>query len=301
MKDILGNLAKIAVEFYLISLLIILIYSDFIIPHSSSFCKLLLFYFQMKEVIRMPSEYELPYLGGRLMSTQVSALLIKELKEGAFSAAERLPSEVELAERLGVSRTVIRDALSDLEREGFIERVRGIGTVINREIVGLKHRLDLKLEYNELIRDAGYRPGVDSISRRVEPADEELAEILQIDSGAPAIVCEKRLLASGTPVIYSVDYLPKALLEGMNYADIDWSMPVFDILDRYCGLTVVTSIAKLRATNADPLIRSRLEAAKGDALIMLDEIGFCKLSRPVMRSFEFYTDFFDFTLLRKKF
>ena len=76
-------------------------------------------------------EYHLSHLGGKLMSTQVSALLIRELKEGAYAQAERLPSEVELSEQIGVSRTVIRDALSDLEREGLIERVRGIGTVIN--------------------------------------------------------------------------------------------------------------------------------------------------------------------------
>ncbi|MEG2372033.1 MAG: winged helix-turn-helix domain-containing protein, partial [Hydrogenoanaerobacterium sp.] len=75
----------------------------------------------------MIEQYDLPHFGGKLMSTQVSALLMKELKTGIFCKSEKLPSEVELAERLGVSRTVIRDALSDIEREGFVERVRGIG------------------------------------------------------------------------------------------------------------------------------------------------------------------------------
>ena len=49
----------------------------------------------------MPAEYELPHLGGKLMSTQVSALLIRELSEGVFQQADRLPSEVELSERCG--------------------------------------------------------------------------------------------------------------------------------------------------------------------------------------------------------
>ncbi|WP_308753254.1 GntR family transcriptional regulator [uncultured Anaerotruncus sp.] len=249
----------------------------------------------------MPAEYELPHLGGKLMSTQVSALLIRELSEGVFRQADRLPSEVELSERLGVSRTVIRDALSDLEREGLIERVRGIGTVINRGIVNLTSRLDLKFEYNELIRAAGYAPHSDSISLRVEYADEELAEKLQIDMGAGVIVCEKRVLAGSIPVIYSVDYLALSLFDGMSYADIDWSEPIFDILDRRCGLTVVTDIARVTATNATPAIRQKLDIPDGDALLLLDEVGFCKLSRPVLRSLEFYTNFFDFTMLRKKF
>lgn len=249
----------------------------------------------------MSIEYDLPHLGGKLMSTQVSSLLIKELKEGVFSKSERLPSEVELSERLGVSRTVIRDALSDLEREGLIERVRGIGTVINRDIVSLNNRLDLKFEYNELIRSAGYRPAADSIMLRLERADAELADILKLDVADSVIVCEKRILAGDIPVIYSIDYLPLNLFDGMTYTDMDWSAPVFDILDRYCGLNVVTTISKVYATNGDPGVRRKLELNGDEALLMLDEIGYCKLSRPVMRSFEFYTNFFEFTMLRKKF
>ena len=249
----------------------------------------------------MTEHYELPHFGGKLMSTQVSSLLMKELKTGIFSASERLPSEVELAERLGVSRTVIRDALSDIEREGFIERVRGIGTVICRDIVNLTNRLDLKLEYNELIINAGYTPVSDSIRLRTESANEETSEALGLDVGAQVIVCEKRMLAGKIPCIYSIDYLPLELFNGIEYSDINWSMPVFDILDKYCGLVVVTDIAKVTATMGDSFVREKLLVKPNDALILLDEVGFCKLSRPVLHSFEFYTNFFDFTMLRKKF
>ncbi len=247
------------------------------------------------------STYAFSCPGGNLMSTQVSFLLIKELKEGIFSTSERLPSEVELSERLGVSRTVVRDALSDLEREGFVERVRGIGTVINREIVNLHSRLDLKLEYNELILGCGCQPASDSILLRIEPAGELFASKLKIAPTDQVLVCEKRVLADRTPVIYSIDRLPLALFDSIHYSDIDWSMPIFDILDRYCGLSVITDIAQVCATNATPAIRQKLQVSDTEALILLDETGYCKLSRPVMHSYEFYTNFFGFTMLRKKF
>ena len=249
----------------------------------------------------MADHYELPHFGGKLMSAQVSALLMKEIKQGIFANSEKLPSEVELAERLGVSRTVIRDALSDIEREGFIERVRGIGTVICRDIVNLTNRFDLKLEYNELIENSGYRPHSDSIRLRLEYADEETAELLCVDEGSRLIVCEKRMLAGQTPCIYSIDYLPYELFGKVDYTDLDWSQPVFDLLDKYCGLIITTSISKVSATNADEFIRSKLNVQPKQALILLDEVGYCKLSRPVMRSLEFYTDIFDVTRLRKKF
>ena len=68
-------------------------------------------------------------LGGELRSQQAARRLLEELRRGRYADAAQLPSELELADVLGVSRTVVRDALSDLERDGYVERVRGIGTL----------------------------------------------------------------------------------------------------------------------------------------------------------------------------
>lgn len=239
-------------------------------------------------------------LSGDLMSTKVTSLLISELKTGGYSQSERLPAEMELASELGVSRTVIRDALGNLENAGFIERVRGIGTVINRNIVDLNSRLDFKLEYNDMIKGAGYSPSSDSIVLREETADGGTAEKLDIDQGARLICCQKRVLANGTPAIYSIDYIPFELFGSVNYPSLDWSQPVFDLLSRYCGLNILSSITNVSATNATPLIREKLGAGV-KPLLLLEEVSFCKLNRPVLYSLSFYTDFFDFTLLRKKY
>ena len=75
-------------------------------------------------------------LGGAVISDRVVASLLEELTNGRYAQADRLPAEVDLATELGVSRTVIRDALSEMERAGYVERVRGIGTVVNRAVLG---------------------------------------------------------------------------------------------------------------------------------------------------------------------
>ena len=58
-------------------------------------------------------------LGGELRSQHTAARLLEELENGRYSGAAQLPSELELASDLGVSRTVVRDALSELERDGY--------------------------------------------------------------------------------------------------------------------------------------------------------------------------------------
>ena len=74
-------------------------------------------------------------LGGAVISDRIVAALLEELRTGCYADADRLPAEVDLAAQLGVSRTVIRDALSEMERAGYIERVRGIGTVDRKSVV----------------------------------------------------------------------------------------------------------------------------------------------------------------------
>ena len=116
-------------------------------------------------------------LGGAVISDRIVSALLEELRTGRYAQTDRLPAEVDLAAELGVSRTVIRDALSEMERAGYIERVRGIGTVVNRSVLNLRSRLDQKLEYYPLIRSFGSYPHADGIQIYPVRAGEELALI----------------------------------------------------------------------------------------------------------------------------
>lgn len=249
----------------------------------------------------MNREYRLPNMGGPTISTRLTVQMMQELRSGLFKDADRLPSEVELAEQFGVSRSVIRDVLADLEREGYVERGRGVGTLINRQIVELRNRLDLKFEYNDLIVGAGAIPSTDSVKLYQRQADEFLADRLDIDEGEPLIVCEKRVLASGQPVIYSIDHIPQVIFEGTDWKSFDWSAPVFDLLWEHSGITVNASITRIASVIGPQPIRASLKVAEDEAITLLDEVGYYKLSRPILHTSGFYTNYFDFTMMRKKF
>lgn len=248
----------------------------------------------------MNNKMKFPNLGGNLMSSKISTTLIKELRNGRFKDDDKLPAENDLAVIYNVSRTVIRDVLSDLERDGFIARVRGIGTAINRDILNISHRLDLKFEYNELISEVGANPVPDNISVHTAEASPDIAKSLNIDDGERVLVLERRMLADNVPVIYSTDYIPLYIFAGVDYHNFDWVIPIFDLLEKHCGISVVTDIAEIKAVMGDDIIRKKLNVNDNKPLIMLDEIGYSKLGHPIMRSFEYYTDFFNFTVLRRK-
>lgn len=239
-------------------------------------------------------------LGGKRISAQVAARLIEALRQGRYTGHDRLPSEVELAADLGVSRTVVRDALSELEREGFIERVRGIGTVVNRDVAALENRVDHKLEFYSMIRAKGCEPHSDHLEVTKEAADQKLAASLCLQPGNTVLHIRRRVLADEIPVLYSSDVMPLALFDQEKLAKMDLSCPVFDLLEHAAGQQTVATVAHIHAVNGGGQVRQMLGLNGGDqALLMLDEVFYTRLCCPILHCHTYYTDFFDFSIVRK--
>jgi len=70
------------------------------------------------------------------LSELVAERLLTMMRRGDLTEGSRLPPERELAETLGVSRTIVREGLSALQLAGIIERRPGVGTVVKRVIGG---------------------------------------------------------------------------------------------------------------------------------------------------------------------
>jgi GntR family transcriptional regulator, L-lactate dehydrogenase operon regulator len=77
------------------------------------------------EISRLPGELFFRPLRTRNLFEETLARLGQAIRLGAIPIGERLPTERELHERLGVSRITIREALRALERAGYIEVRRG--------------------------------------------------------------------------------------------------------------------------------------------------------------------------------
>src|SRR5207244_10746436 len=77
---------------------------------------------------KLPAVAALPHLRQASLRDRVAQLLEQRILDGTFAAGGRIPPEHELVQRLGVSRTVVRDALRVLEARGLVEVRRGSGT-----------------------------------------------------------------------------------------------------------------------------------------------------------------------------
>jgi len=64
--------------------------------------------------------------------SQLREILINEISGGTYSPGGRVPSERELAERFGISRTSVRETITELIHSGFLFRTVGKGTFVSQ-------------------------------------------------------------------------------------------------------------------------------------------------------------------------
>jgi GntR family transcriptional regulator, transcriptional repressor for pyruvate dehydrogenase complex len=70
------------------------------------------------------------------LSDAVTDRIISQIQEGRYRAGDRLPTEREIAEQLGVGRTSVREGLRFLEKLGVLEIRQGMGTVVRSLSLG---------------------------------------------------------------------------------------------------------------------------------------------------------------------
>jgi DNA-binding FadR family transcriptional regulator len=99
----------------------------------------------------------------RAMSDQVAQQLLKQIEVGSFQATGKLPTEAALAQEFGVSRTVIREAISRLKNEGVVEPRQGSGVFISQHAA----IRPLRIDYAEAV-DAKSLPHLLAVRRAIE-------------------------------------------------------------------------------------------------------------------------------------
>lgn len=132
-------------------------------------------------------------------------------KNGAY----RLPSERILAEKMGVQRSIIRNALSSLEFFGFIDRNQGSGTFIRMP------RLSFANVYFDIASQLGYI-SLETIEAAREMFEKMLAEEAATHASKEEIAELKRLSelmvnAEGFEEKVQADYQFHLVLAGMTH------------------------------------------------------------------------------------
>lgn len=70
---------------------------------------------------------------------QLQTILRRQIEEGVLQPGDQLPTELELCSRYGISRSPVRQALSELAYEGLITRRPAVGTFVAQRLPHKQH------------------------------------------------------------------------------------------------------------------------------------------------------------------
>ncbi len=74
--------------------------------------------------------YQFEKFDKRLLGEQIEDELLNFIRQEQLEVGQKIPNEFELAEKFGVGRSTIREAVKGLVTKGILEVKRGSGTFV---------------------------------------------------------------------------------------------------------------------------------------------------------------------------
>lgn len=235
----------------------------------------------------------------RPLYIQAINALMKMIEAGELPLGSRLPSEGELADQLGISRSTLREALGHLETYGMVTRQQGRGTFVTASqgpgFLGGIERLEA---FRELAERANMQAEV--IDRQVDSvtASEELQQQLQIEPGTELLRVQIIEAVDGTRCMYLEDYVicdPALFDELLAY---DGSMLTYLIEQSEPPLSHTRS--KIFAISTDAEVAEKLQVEKGRPVLQLIETYYDAVGTVIGLGFTYLlTEHFYFHVTRR--
>jgi GntR family transcriptional regulator len=233
------------------------------------------------------------------LTEQVKSLIKKHILNNKFVTG-RIPSETDLANELGVSRTTVRDALSRLEREGTIFRKQGAGTFINKASLQIKTRLEEIWSYTAMLEAHGYQPSTQIISAEVQLVDALMAAELNLAPTETELVIKKLFLADEQPVIFTINRVPTKMISRPYTAEA-FHLPIYQFLGDYCQQHLTYYLSEIVPLVAPDWLTHALHLHPQTALICFEEVGYNQDNEPILKARSYFKDaLFRLRLMRRE-
>ncbi len=192
---------------------------------------------------------------------QLAEILREAITEGRLPPGAALPSEAELGQAYGLSRTSVRQALSGLVAEGLVRKEKGRGTFVRGP-----QRADLVVHrmrgFHDELTDAGRVVDTEVLLQQVEAATPDEATLLEVPQGAQVLRLLRLRHADGAPIVLSETVLVAARFPGLEDRELA-GLSLYRVLEEeydlhvHSGHRMIEAVAATRAQARHLGVRSR--------------------------------------------
>jgi len=233
-------------------------------------------------------------LSGKIHSEMRNLILSGELKAG-----EKLPSEPDLARKLGVSRNSLREAIGLLQKEGLLLKRHGVGTFVTDRYPIIKGGIERLSSIASFIESQGHSARSEVIQFEECVCDGRAGELLELEEGSIVYLLETVKYASEIPVAVCVDVIPRSFVSQIDPERIQGS--VFEGLGKHYNIDIRYAECDLIPFKSDEGLSRKLRIDVGTSVLLLEQIHYDVQDRKVLYSKSYMpSGKFTFKLIRRR-
>jgi len=214
---------------------------------------------------------------------RIQSVIRKRIDSGQLQPGDPVPSERDLAKTHQVSLMTARHALAFLEREGLVERRRGIGTFVAQP----KIHFNKLMSYTEQMAARTLTAAAKVLFAKIVDNENEAAARLSLPPNSRIIKLERLRHASGEAFALETCYLSAAEFSGLLDAPIARES-LFGILERDYKVELGYADEEIDATAADPRIAELLAIPRREPLLRIRQIIYSTKGKAIMYVLGFY-------------
>lgn len=237
------------------------------------------------------------------LTDNVKDELMRYIRRMDLSESTKLPSELTIAQNLGVSRITVCRVLGDLEQGNVIFRIHGKGTFVNPEALQIKISLNPAQEFHQLIERSGHRPQVKMVRMEQDLICPGIAKKLALAPDAPLLRTEKVYYADEEPAILCFNYFSRAVFAEIPSWEEFENTSAFFLLRERAGRVMMRDRIEMEAKEISELLplTDQVKHFNCKALLQFDTINYDQNNQPAMYGLCYYnTNFIRFNLLRNQ-
>lgn len=189
---------------------------------------------------------------------QISQQISQAIESGEYAPGQIIPSEPQFQKQYGVSRMTVRLAIGELVNKGYVERMRGIGTVVTYGKI--EENLKRVISFSEEMQLHGITMKTSYCEIKAVTASEKVAGNLNVAVNSTVYELTRVRCANNRPLVYSVTYLKVSDLP----LDADlYSDSLYKLLSDKYNINIARAGDQLEATLAEGVVAKYLEVAQG--------------------------------------
>ncbi|CAK7081470.1 GntR family transcriptional regulator [Tissierella sp.] len=169
---------------------------------------------------------------------QLMDIIINMIEEGNLRENDQLPSERELCDIYDISRSTVRQAIQELEKEGYIYKLHGKGTFVSPKM--FKQNLLKFYSFTEEMKKIGKIPSSKVLDFQIISCNEKLSKKMNLNIGEKIYIFTRLRLADNEPMMLETSYVPYAKFLGLTQELLEGN-PMYDIFAKMYNISITSA------------------------------------------------------------